>query len=61
MDSLTTELKCFQEQWDQRSKQEKEELKKLRETYHEKQHKIFADKQQKLLIDSVANKLKVFQ
>ena len=43
----------FQEQWDQRSKQEKEELQHLRKTYHDRQHKI--------MIDSSANKLKLSQ
>ena len=31
---LVIELKEFQEQWDKISKQQKEELQKLRETYH---------------------------
>ena len=43
----------FQETCDKISKQEKEELRKLRETYHKKQHKI--------LLDSSANSLKVSQ
>ena len=43
--SLAIELKYFQEQWDQRKEQEEEELQQLRETYHDKQHKILIDKQ----------------
>ena len=61
IDYLSIELKEFQEQWYQRSKQQEEELKQLRETYHDKQHKIFIEKQQKLFIDSLANELKMFQ
>ena len=61
IDSVAIELKEFQEQWDQRSKQEEEEIQQLRKTYHDKQHKKFIDKQQKLLIDSLAKKLNVFQ
>ena len=33
----------------------------MRETYHDKKHKILIDKQQKLLIDSLTNKLRIFQ
>ena len=61
IDYIAIELKDFQEPWDQRSKQEEEQLQQLRETYHEKQHNIFIYKQQKLLIDSLSNKLKMFQ
>ena len=43
----------FQEQWDQRSKQEEEELQQLRETYNNQKHKT--------MIDSSANEVKVLQ
>ena len=41
----------FQEQWYKIFKQEEEEIQKLRETYHDKKHKI--------MIDSSANGPKV--
>ena len=51
IDYLAKKLKMFQEQWNQRSKQEEEELQQLRETYHKKQHRI--------IIDSLSNELQV--
>ena len=53
VDSLFKKLSIFQEQRDQRSKQQEEELQQWRETYHDKKHKI--------TIDSSANELKVSQ
>ena len=60
-DSLAIELKEFQQKWNQISKKEEEELQNFIETYQDKQHRILIGKQQKLLIDSLANKLKMFQ
>ena len=51
--SLAKKLKMSQERWDQRSKQQEEELQQCRETYIDKQHKI--------IIDSSANELKLSQ
>ena len=49
INSLAINLKYFQEKCYQRSKQSQEELQKLRETYHYKQHKILINKQTKNL------------
>ena len=43
----------FQEQWNQRSKQQQQDLQQLKETYHDKEHKT--------MIDSSANELKMSQ
>ena len=55
------ELKEFQEKWHQRREQQEEELQQLREIYHNKQHKTFTEKQQKLFIHSLSKKMKMFQ
>ena len=53
MISYPKKLKLFQEEWYHKKKQEEEELQQLREKYHEKQ--------QKIMIYSSANGLKVLQ
>ena len=45
----------------QRREQQEEEFQQLRETYHDKQHKILIEKQQKFLIDYLAKKLTTFE
>ena len=40
IDSLANKMKVFQEQWDQRSKQQEGKIQYSREMYHDKQHKI---------------------